>query len=156
MGKNGEAAALKRLGYGVRYGTGLIVAGLLKSELFSFARLFAISHEFRDIIRMVTPDTEKMIATVPGEVGHRLKIMTILATVVDEYYYAIGYALEIFCVAYSPKANWKGVGGARQSTLTHAHEVYQSLMDPRYRIWCAFLRRMHPFSELWWGLSRIA
>jgi hypothetical protein len=90
----------------------------------------------------------KMIGTVPGVVNHRLKILTTLAAVIDEYWRPIGFALEIFNVAYSPNANWKS-SGARSSTLAHAREVYLALSDPRFRIQCAFVRRLHPFSELW-------
>jgi hypothetical protein len=147
---------MKRLGGGVRVGTGQMVTGqLFKCDAFSFARLIGKDHEVRDAIRKLTPDTMKMIATVPGVVNHRLKILTTLAAVIDEYWRAIGYALEVINVAYSPNRNWKS-NGSRSSMLARAHEVYLSLSDPRFRIWCAFVRRLHPFSELWWGLEDVA
>ena len=158
IGKCAEAAALKALSGGVRVGTLLFVSCLLKAELFSMARLFAINHEFRDIIRCLTPETMRYFASIPGEISHRLKIITTLAAVFDEFRVQIGFALEVFNTMYSPKGNWKASGGGgpdvsnRQSTLAHAREVYLGLSDPRMRVWCSFLRRMHPFSVLWYAV----
>ena len=115
---------------------------LVKSALFSFARLFAINHEIRDVIRYFSPGTMRVFASIPGEVGHRLKIVTTLAAIIDEYREPIGKALEAFNMAFSSRVNWKS--STRQSTLTHAREVYFDLIDPRMVI-CA--RSYAPFTH---------
>jgi hypothetical protein len=79
-------------------------------------------HEFRDMIRKVSLGTEQMFATIPGEVNHRLKIVTTLASAWHEHRPDIMKALQLFNCAFSSRRNWKASGGdsSRETTLAHA------------------------------------
>ena len=50
-------------------------------DLFSFARLFALSTEFKHIFRQCSPEGAGRFQNIPGEVKHRLKIVSELAKI---------------------------------------------------------------------------
>ena len=80
---------------------------IIKSGLFSFARLFKTDRrEFRDLIMNHCKDAKKKLPTIPGEVSHRLKIITLLAKIVSDFYDEIIAAFEEFNEAYG-QGKWQ-------------------------------------------------
>eukprot|EP00854_Cymbomonas_tetramitiformis_P031067 gene31067-38968_t len=142
MPKNGEAAMFKEMGSGVNLASGKLVLGFLKGELFRWSRLHKGSHEFRDLVRFLEPDIQKLYKTIPAEINHRLTIATRLAMLYNDFRVPLMSVCEKFNYAYGGD-KWRG---DRQATLDHMKEVYASLSDIRVQSWSLLLRRLHDFS----------
>jgi hypothetical protein len=110
MGKNAEKAGTQN-GFGPGASLGECADGdlkkdFVKSALMWLARLMGKDDEFTEIVRAEVRDIGKHLAKIPGEVGHRLKILTTLATIVVDFRTELLSAFEKYNVAYgSGKAN---------------------------------------------------
>ena len=82
QGKNAEkSGTLYGFGNGVSLSEGDFKPDLVKSALMRVARLLGKDHEIADLLREFTKSDEKL-ANIPGEVNHRLLILTTLAILV--------------------------------------------------------------------------
>ncbi|KAK3269458.1 hypothetical protein CYMTET_22101 [Cymbomonas tetramitiformis] len=141
--KNGEAAMIRELGAGVNMGSGKVGYNFFKCELFRFARLHKLSHEFRDLMRQHCVGSGKEYKTIPAEINHRLKILTRLSEAYDEFREEIGELLEEFNFAYGD-GHWKG---DRQPLLDHMKEVMASTHDVRMVAWTKLNARLHSWAQ---------
>lgn len=140
--KNAEKAAFNvGLGPGLKAGTGEMKAGShVVSELLSFARLFALSHQLRDIISEYEDDAvAEKFSTLPGDVKHRLMILTLIAVIINSHSHIIEQATGDFILAF-------GKDQQKKATVDHVAEIHCAMRDPRILVACLFIAPLHEMS----------
>ena len=147
MGKNAEKAGTQNgFGSGVSLGEGAdgdLKKDFVKSALMRLARLMGKDAEFTEIVRSEVKQLDRHLAKIPGEVNHRLKILTTLATMALDFRAEFLSAFEKYNEAYG-SGSWK----TNEKILVEmVHEVYKELHDPRLMMFFGVLRKLHPIAE---------
>lgn len=172
MGKNGEKAGMAVFGKEVRLGTGAVVRNLVACAAFAFARLTAITLEVRDLVRAHVKGVGKKLATVPGVVTHRLKIIPTLCDILVEHAPALRDVFAMMKPLLRERRRAKflkhvtGVCcGAAQCALVQPldaarsalapPEVDTDLADPRVLSLAAFMRGLLEWQQLWYAVWQV-
>ncbi|KAK3241219.1 hypothetical protein CYMTET_48993 [Cymbomonas tetramitiformis] len=139
MSKNGESGMISELGSGVNLASGKLVYNFLKGELFRLVRLDKPSLEFRDLLRHLHPEVADLYRTMPGDIKHRINIITKIAKVFSGCRDEIRDVCWQMNLVYG-KGVWKG---DRQPVLDHLKEVWASTTDVRLQAWCTLFAKLH-------------
>jgi hypothetical protein len=158
IAKNGEKTGLKRIGGSVRLGVPeRLVSCVQTAALFSFSRLFANSHEVRNVAKVVAHDVGRKFSTIPGEVNHRLKIIGGIARAVHSSFLSLLEVCSMYKTAYTsgtrPDGTWKlnKDGVSRKALIEHVEEVSADLGDPRCQAFNAVYARVQVWQEAFYG-----
>jgi len=157
--KNGELEFIKGMGKFILHPRAFDgQARSPRQVFFSFSRLFQKSLALQQHILDKKLPGEAPMGQVPGNVAHRLRIVTKLACILMEHYRQICAGLEAYNDAYAvsasniaPKGGWK-VGGVPKSagqvtTCVHVADVWHALNNPRHRLETELIASMHYLSQ---------
>ena len=151
QGKNAEKSGTANgFGSGVSMSEGDYKPDLIKSALMRVARLLGKDDEIADILRSYI-DPEKKLSKIPGEVNHRLRILTMLAILVLEHRTGLNKMLEDYNAAYG-LGRWST---NKKVLMAMMKEIFNDMHDPRLMLFNGVLAATDPIANYLYTIFQV-